>query len=210
MIAIAGAEEFVKSRSWYQTIDFGDGLVSKGCDWCGEMAWANMQRFLPTSLEGMRILDLGCNAGLFCVKSALLGAKEVIGVDWNGWRPKWDFVEQQKFVKEYFEERCGKELPIKYVSGKMEEFVQTPNLGQFDYVFAIASIYYTNTPEETVRAISDIGKNVILRLREANRIELFTRLFKQYGFTLVDSFQEKCWEKVGRQTDDFYMYHYKK
>jgi 2-polyprenyl-3-methyl-5-hydroxy-6-metoxy-1,4-benzoquinol methylase len=202
------AVKFVHSRSWYQTIDFGDGLISKGCDWCGEMAWDVMKKFLPPSMEGMRVLDLGCNAGLFCVKSALLGAKEAIGIDWSGWRPKWDFEEQREFVKNYFEGKSGKKLPITYISGKMEEVLQTQNLGEFDYVFAIASIYYSALPGETVQAISKIAKNVILRLRDDNRIALFTGLFKQYGYKQVEVIREKCWEKLGGETDDFYMYLY--
>lgn len=204
------AKEFVESRSWYQTINFGDGLISKGCSWCGEMAWDHMSTFLPKSMDGMRILDLGCNAGLFCVKSALLGAKEVVGVDWSGWRVDWNFEEQQIFVKKYFEERSGKVLPIVYISGKMEEIISSRDLGKFDYIFAIASIYYTTTPEDTVKRISEIGNNVIVRLRDQNRIELFTSLFKRYGYNEIGMIHEKCWETLGHQTDDFYLFHYKK
>ena len=202
--------EYVRNQSWYQTIDFGDGIVAKGCAWCGEPAWTNILKFLPSSLEGMRVLDLGCNAGLFCVRSALLGAKEVVGIDWPGWRPKWDFQGQQVAVKGYFEQKHGRKLPITYISGKMGELLQTSDLGQFDYVFAIASIYYTATPNETVKAISEIGKNVIVRLRDENRIARFTGLFKAYGYKEVKVIHEKWWEKLGHKTDDFYLYLYSK
>ena len=210
MITKKELTDFVKSRSWYQTIDFGDNIVSKGCEWCGEPAWSNMVKFLPNTLDGLRILDLGCNAGLFCIKSALMGAKEIVGIDWTGWRPKWDFEEQQVFVKKYFEQKHGKAFPITYISGKMEEILQTQDLGRFDYVFAIASIYYTATPDETVKAISKIGKNVIVRLRDENRIAKFTGLFKAYGYREVKVIREKWWEKLNRKTDDFYLYLYSK
>ena len=112
MITKLQLQQFVNSRSWYQTIRFEDDVISKGCIWCGDPAWDNIVKFLPESLEGMRILDLGCNAGLFCVRAALMGAKEVIGIDYTGWRPKWDFEEQQVFVKEYFEQKCNRKFLI--------------------------------------------------------------------------------------------------
>jgi len=201
---------YVKTHQWYQTIDFGDGVVTKGCAWCGEPAWSNIRKFLPESLEGKRVLDLGCNAGLFCVRCALLGAKEVVGIDWPGWRPEYDFQEQQQVVKSYFEELHNKQLPITYLSGKMEDILQQQDLGQFDYVLAIASIYYTGAPAETVERISQIGQNFILRLRDANRISLFTSLCTGYGYKSVDVIQEKWWEKLDIPTDDFYLYHYRK
>ena len=104
--------KFVSSRSWYQTIDFGDGIKSKGCDWCGDPAWSNMIKFLPDTLEGMRVLDLGCNAGLFCVKSCMMGAEEAIGIDYTGWRPNQNWQEQQVFVKEYFEKKHNSKFNI--------------------------------------------------------------------------------------------------
>ena len=202
--------DFVKTRSWYQTIDFGDGIISKGCDWCGDPAWSNIVKFLPDSLEGMRILDLGCNAGLFCVRSALMGAEEVVGIDYTGWRPNWDFEEQQVFVKNYFEQKAGKPLPITYLSGRMEEILQTQDLGKFDYVYGIASLYYTEDPDGTVESISKITNNAIIRLRDENRIDQFTKLFKKYGFREEKVLQEKWWEKLDRNTDDFYLYLYTK
>ena len=200
------ARNWVKSRSWYQTIDFGDNIISKGCDWCGDPAWSNIVKFLPESLEGKRVLDLGCNAGLFCVRSALMGAKEVIGIDYTGWRPKWDFQEQQRFVKQFFEWKCGRSLPITYISGKMEEILKEQDLGYFDYVYGIASLYYTEDPKGTVEEISKINDRAIVRLRDANRIAQFTKLFKDFGYREEKVLREKWWEVLNRKTDDFYLY----
>ncbi len=74
---------------WYQCINL-DGImtITKGGKAgkyfhakAGEHTWNTISKFLPPSLENMRILDLGCNAGFYSVKSSLLGAKEVIGVE---------------------------------------------------------------------------------------------------------------------------------
>lgn len=203
------ARKWVVSRSWYQSIDFDVDLRSKGCEWCGDPAWSNIVKLLPESLEGMRILDLGCNAGLFCVRSALMGA-EAVGIDYTGWRENWDFEEQQVFVKEYFEKKYNRKLPITYISGRMEEVLKEQDLGYFDYVYGIASLYYTKDPDGTVEEISKITNKAIIRLREANRIKKFTGLFEQNGFIQKRVIREKWWEKLNRKTDDFYMYLYVK
>lgn len=198
--------EFVRSRSWYQTIQFTEDIKSKGCDWCGDPAWSNIVKFLPPSLEGMRVLDLGCNAGLFCVNSAIMGAREVIGIDYTGWRPNQDWQEQQVFVKEFFEKKHNRKFNITYVSGRMEELLKEKDFGYFDYVYGIASLYYTSDPDGLVREVSKINDKAIIRLRDENRIEQLTGLFKKYGYKEEKVLREKWWEKLKKQTDDFYMY----
>jgi len=199
--------DFIKSRSWYQTIDFGEGIKSSGCAWCGDPAWGNIKKLLPANLKGMNIMDLGCNAGIFCIRAAQMGAAFVVGVDWPGWRPKWDFLEQREFVRDYFEREGRSLYPIHYETGKMEDFVKR-SWAEFDYVLAIASIYYTGTPRETVENIAKFAKNVILRLRDDNRIAQFTKLFEGAGYKREIEIKERWWETLGHQTDDFYLYLY--
>jgi len=203
-------EKKIREFHWYQTIDFGHGIQSKGCAWCGDPAWPNIKQFLPTSLEGMRILDLGSNAGIFCIRSALMGAKEVIGVESGDWYRKYDYFNQALFVKEYFEKKCSKSLPIKYVRQRMEDYLQEC-IGKFDYVYAIASIYYTHRKQEqVVENISRITNNIIVRIRDKRRISKFDKLFTEYGFHISGLMDER-WDKIlNRQTDRFFMIHYSK
>lgn len=208
--------DFIESRSWYQTINFTPNISSKGCDWCGDPAWDNIKKLLPNTLNGCRVLDLGCNAGLFCVRARLLHAKKCIGVDWPGWRPKWDFAEQRRFVLDVFGSIHGEEWSgirnsgstIEFEENKMEAFLRDYQGPHFDYVFAIASIYYTEDPEEVVENITRIGKHVILRIRDENRISRFCTLFENKGYKLKNSIHEKWWEKLNEPTDDFYLFAY--
>ena len=194
-------------QGWYQTIELEPGLTTHGCLYCGDPAWKNIQIFLPPSLKGMRILDLGCNAGIFCVRSALRGARECIGIDSNDWKEDTDYLRQARFVKEHFENYLGKQLPIRYIEGRMEEVLKR-DLGKFDYCYAIASLYYTTDPEYVVQRISEISENVIVRLRDENRIRRFTELFEKFGYKMLASMQERWWEVLNIPTDDFYLYHY--
>ena len=202
----------IEKFHWYQTIDFGDGIQSKGCAWCGDPAWPNIKQFLPSSLDGMRILDLGSNAGIFCIRSALMGAKEVIGVESGDWFRKHDYFTQALIVKEHFEKKHSSPLPIKYVRERMENFLDRENIGKFDYVYAIASIYYASSKkqDQMVKNISRITNNIIVRIRDKKRISKFDQLFTKYGFHISGLMDER-WDKIlNRWTDRFFMIHYSK
>jgi len=209
MITIEELERFVLSRSWYQSINFSDKITSRGCQWCGDPAWINIVKLLPENLNGMSVLDLGCNAGIFCVRSALMGADYVVGIDYPGWRPHWDFEEQRVFVKSYFEQLYNIILPIHYISGRMEEVLKRLKR-KFNYIFGIASLYYTSDPDSVVMDISRLADKVIIRVRDNNRVELFTSLFKKYGYIEKQMIREKWWEKLNRNTDDFYLFLFEK
>lgn len=135
-----------------------------------------------------------------------MGAKEVIGIDYTGWRPNQNWKEQQVFVKEFFEKKYEMKFNITYLSGRMEDILKEQDLGYFDYVYGIASLYYTSDSDGLVKRISEINDKAIIRLRDENRIEKFVTLFLNNGYSIKRVIREKWWEKLGKQTDDFYMY----
>src|SRR5688572_8973119 len=45
------------------------------------LEWPAFVRLLPPSLQGLRVLDLGCGFGDFARAARLHGAREVIGID---------------------------------------------------------------------------------------------------------------------------------
>jgi len=193
--------------SWYQTIDFGDGKKSKGIPYCGDPAWENMKQFLPETLEGKRVLDLGCNAGIFCIRSILLGAKECVGVDSDDWK-KDVYLPQAKFVKEYFEKQHNKSFNIEFVKERMEDYL-AKDVGVFDYCYAIASLYYAKDADYVVKRISETCRYAIIRLRDESKIQQFTSLFSKYGFILEKEMRENWAEKLKAPANDFYLYGYR-
>ena len=203
-------DEFIKQKiagfSWYQTIQFKEGIKSVGCEWCGDPAWENIRKLLPDSLEGKRVLDLGSNAGIFCVRSALMGA-ECVGIESDEWKKDTDYLKQAEFVKDYFEKDKKRSLPIRYLEGRIEDIIEQ-DLGHFDYCYGIACLYYLKEPEKVMKRLTDISDNIIMRLRDINQIELFTGLAEKNGFFLKGCMREEWWTKLGRVTDDFYLYHY--
>lgn len=45
------------------------------------LKWARIQTALPTRLDGMSVLDIGCNAGFYALECKRRGAARVVGID---------------------------------------------------------------------------------------------------------------------------------
>jgi len=180
---------------WYQTIDF-DGVVSNNKNKSSIDVWNKIKTFLPESLEGMRVLDLGSNAGLYSVCAALLGA-EVVSIE-----AVEKYCKQALFVQEFFENKYKKKLKITNIISDIL-VIDFSKLGKFDYIFAIAILYHIGsnlkdskkTLDEQVRVIGELCKisnNIIVRSRVSGYRDekFFIDVFSKFGFEAVKSIPE--------------------
>lgn len=180
---------------WYQKIRFNDEVESKSSHskWSGEYAWSYTRRMLPKSLEGLRILDLGCNAGLFSARCAQLGA-EVVGID-NDRKA----MEQARFVVDYFEQKDK----VTLIEHDLEKIFDL-NLGNFDYVLAISVLYWIgrNNPKPKkgshynkcyrdrelafIEKLVKMTDNIIVRTRNGkwNNAAYYRNVFEDHGFEM--------------------------
>ena len=157
----------------------------------GEHTWNTITNFLPPSLKGMRILDLGCNAGFYSIQSSLLGAKEVIGIERDS-----TFFKQTLFIKKFFEDFNNIKLNIEYIKSDIGN-LDLDNMGNFDYVFAIAILYHIGKhkhgkytegalkeQKDVIRKLSSHTKKFIVRCRntKVNSREYYSKIFKEVGF----------------------------
>jgi SAM-dependent methyltransferase len=132
---------------WYSPIDFGGGAVARG-DFNGSDLnsidfglgrWDFILRRNMPNLVGKRVLDIGCNSGIFSVEMARMGAAEVVGVDSSAAWPQW--MEQASFVKAALEWRSKTRYPIRFVDADMAT-IPDLDLGRFDVAIALCCIYY--------------------------------------------------------------------
>jgi len=70
----------VAQHRWYQSIDLGGGLVTPGET--GEATCAKLELMgLPERLDGLAVLDIGCNEGFFAFEAERRGAARVLAID---------------------------------------------------------------------------------------------------------------------------------
>lgn len=167
-------KEYIEKRvkelgHWFIALDL-DGVITAPKSASNIGVWESIKNnFLPESLEGMTILDAGCNAGIYSIQCALLGAK-VIAIEKNE-----PYFSQALFLKEYYEDKFKKPLDITFIK---EDFINVnwEELGQFDYILALLVLYHIGKDQwgkfspkaleaqtKVLESWSKITKNIIVR-----------------------------------------------
>lgn len=168
----AALREGVARFKWYSPIDFGGGVTARGNFNGSDLNSINfglgrwdyiLRRNLP-SLVGKRVLDIGCNSGIFCVEMARMGAVDVVGVDSSAAWPGW--VAQAEFVKAALEWRCQTRYPVRFVDADMAA-IPDLDLGRFDVVIALCCIYYLKD-EPLQRLVNHLARNTETLVLQGN------------------------------------------
>lgn len=77
---LGALKKFIGSGSgWYQGIDLGKGLVTKGT----RIVTSQAMRILPMDMTGWTVLDIGCSVGGYLLESWRRGAVQGYGVDYG-------------------------------------------------------------------------------------------------------------------------------
>ncbi len=176
-------DEINRLRSWYQPVDFGYGLRTPATDKTGasfrksslDRGIAKWREFiepnLPFSLKGKRVLDIGCNAGLFINEVAQRGAREVVGVEKDD-----HYFEQAQFVAKTFSKLHDRRYPVRIYQGPMEDF-NYEGLGYFDLALMLLVIYHIGKTEEYSHLsrdqVTELQVNTIKRVSTISRYILF-------------------------------------
>jgi serine/threonine protein kinase len=131
--------------------------------------WRYILRDNLPSLAGARVLDLGANNGFNAIQMMRLGAREVIAVENND-----EAIAQGGLVKELFEWADNRSYPLSYVRDSMARLPHL-DLGTFDLVTALCSIYYLDDEEIAlvVGHVSTIADTLVLQCNTNRRIHRF-------------------------------------
>lgn len=121
---------------WFHYIDLGDGIATKTASAIGEPldhprpTWEKVAVCLPRDLKGKSVLDVGCNAGFYCLEVKRREAARVLGID-----SQRNLIRQAQFV------RSVHDLDIEY--RRMSVYDLDPHvLGQFDVTLALGLLYH--------------------------------------------------------------------
>lgn len=155
-------------NKWYAPSYFGYGLRI-GSLWNPEVGWGRWHYILKNNLpnlDGKRILDLGANNGFISLQLLRCGASEVFGFEIDP-----DAIEQGMFVKSMFEWSDNRTYQFRYIQSSMIDLISM-DLGKFDLVIALCSIYYLDDNEitELIGHISNITDCFIVQANIADDI----------------------------------------
>ena len=146
--------EIAKYR-WYQSIELAPGIVTPGET--GEATQNKLDMMqLPDNLEGMSVLEIGCNEGFFIFEAERRGAAKAVAIDkGKAARDKFNFV--------------------KKTIGSAVEFhdldlfdIDPQEWGRFDLVFFLAVLHHVEYPFLAIDRVSALtGGMAIFEFVEA-------------------------------------------
>ncbi len=154
-------KKYPSPEKWYAPAYLGAGL-KVGALWSLEVGWGRWQYILKgnfPNVTGYRVLDLGANNGFNSLQLLRSGAREAIGFEIDP-----DAIEQGMFLKSAMEWSDSQKFNFSYIQRSMIDLVSM-NLGSFDLVLALCSIYYLEDDEITrlIRHISSITNCFIVQ-----------------------------------------------
>jgi len=131
------------------------------------------------SLEGKRVLDLGCNAGFWALSAAQAGCDYVLGIDGRQMH-----VDQANFV---FEAKEVERERFDFFSGDLFE-TNLRRFGTFDVVLCLGLMYHISKHVELMEKISEVNSDVLVidtTLSVANGSFLELRRESTKGFRMA-------------------------
>lgn len=147
-------------ESWYYHIDFGDGVEVrpnlKNQPDAGLNNWRDFLRPNLPDLTGKRVLNIGCNAGLYDLEMIDCGARETVGIDW--------VADQAEFVRDWFTARRNRDYSkATFIQANAPDF-DFKALGQFDLVTMFCVAYHLGDAIDHIMAqLSDMTPMIALQ-----------------------------------------------
>ena len=138
---------------WYQTIDLGNGVITKGED----NTPVRLKRIaLPERLDGLTVLDVGAWDGFFSFECERRGASRVLATDyfsWTGlsWGSKQGFEFARKVLGSHVEDRTI-DVPD----------INRETVGQFDVVLFLGVLYHLKEPFAALERMASVTKKTLI------------------------------------------------
>jgi tRNA (mo5U34)-methyltransferase len=149
-----GAQEIRALAPWFHNLHLPDGRQTAPDHPLGDFPsfkWTQIESALPADLNGLRVLDIGCNAGFYSIALARRGAR-VLGVDVDE-----HYLRQACWARERFglsEEQLALRRMHVYELGRMEE--------TFDVVLFLGVLYHLRYPLLALDMIAQTVRDLLV------------------------------------------------
>jgi tRNA (mo5U34)-methyltransferase len=149
--------EEIRRRSekirWYQTIDLGNGVITKGQD----NTPVRLQRIgLPDRLDGLSVLDVGAWDGFFSFEAESRGAARVLATDYFSWKGLgWGSKEGFDFARAVLHSHV-EDLQIDVPD------ISPATTGQFDIVLFLGVLYHLKEPFSALERMAAVTKKLLI------------------------------------------------
>ncbi len=164
-------EELGTEEQWFHCIELGSGIATmKEPIKHLQDLWRVIDKHIPSDLSGMRVLDIGCNAGFFSVAAKKRNADYVLGIDMSR-----GYLRQAEFVRSVLN------LDIDY---KKMSVYELPLLQEsFDLVFCLGVIYHCADPFLAAKNVLSVtGKTAVIESALMQASELRDRSLWEFVF----------------------------
>jgi tRNA (mo5U34)-methyltransferase len=138
---------------WFHTIDFGNGVVSKGVD---DSPLRLTRLGLPESLRGLTVLDIGAWDGFYSFEAERRGAARVLATDHFCWSGKgWG-------------SKDGFELARAALGSRVEDMdvdimeLSPHNVGVFDVVLLLGVLYHLRDPLLALERVAAVTRRLLV------------------------------------------------
>jgi len=145
--------EKIGRYDWFHTIDFGNGVVSRGhCT--AEVLRAKADCYFSVSPKGKTVLDIGCWDGYFSLEALRRGAARVLATDHYVWHSHWN-----RGSFNLVHERLAPELEVRDI----DVFDISPStVGSFDFVLFTGVLYHTRHPLLALEHAASVCTDVLV------------------------------------------------
>ncbi len=146
-------EAFVKSFPyWYQRIYLGQGIYTAPERRLHNDVWDWLIQHVPRDgFQGRSVLDVGANAGFFCIQAKLMGAGRVLGIDSSD-----VYLQQARGCAEIWG------LDIEYRLIDCDEFESLRLNETFDIIFFTGVLYHLKNPLGVLERVSKLCNDAIV------------------------------------------------
>jgi tRNA (mo5U34)-methyltransferase len=188
----------IADRQWYHTLELADGVLTPG--WFDHRGIA-AQLPLPSSLAGMRCLDVGTFDGFWAFEMERRGASEVLATDVPD-AEHWDWPAlSEQHVHEVLAARKrdgdGFQIAHEALGSAVEHRalsvydLDSAELGSFDFVYLGSLLIHLRDPVRALERVRDVCAGTLLVVD--NHEPLLTLLFPRLPIARLDGRGRPWW-----------------